>query len=63
MALSEHYIQIAVENKRELEHKGISPADFYSIINHDNIQELLDKVEKLEKEVKYLRNEVNSLKR
>jgi hypothetical protein len=63
MSLNNRFIQLAVKNKRELEIHGISPADFYSIINHGNINLLLDKVEKLEKEVESLKSEVRSLKR
>lgn len=63
MTLNENFIQVAVNNKRELERRGISPADFYSIINYDNIQRLLDKVNKLEKEVEDLQREVKYLRR
>jgi hypothetical protein len=62
MSLDRRYIQVAVNNKRELAVHGISPADFYSIINYDNVHSLLDKVEELKKEVEYLRSEVRSLK-
>lgn len=63
MSLDRGHIQIAVKNKRELEMYGVSPADFYSIINYDNIRLLIDNINKLEKEVEYLRSEVRSLKR
>ena len=63
MTLDRGYIQAAVNNKRELETHGVSPADFYSIINYDNIRLLIDRLNKLEKEVESLRNEVRYLRR
>ncbi len=62
MSLHEGYIQAAINQKMELESRGISPADFYALINYDNIRVLLDKMDKLEKEVKYLRGEVSYLR-
>lgn len=57
MNLNPEAIKSAMNHRREVEKYGINAADFFSVINYDNIILILDKVEILENEVINLKNE------